>query len=497
MKAQTANKGYSIQNNYLITINKPITLWTSIIDANNCEKMCLTSDRSIVTLAAMGSGDSYSVIKYDMNGIQKWSTLFGSKTNGEETTPIYLNSILVSQEEGISVSGYAGASPTKGGSVVVGYSCLLGDNGEIKSIRNRAKDKKDAFFEGYDIPYIKTKIGNYAVMRGQSLTIGTTNNIEVYLRFINNEGKVYSEKIIDTIKDVEDLVFPTFQQTSDGGYLGYFYSIKNNTPKEWHAVKLDKDGTVQWSQVWKENSYGFKGGCVALELSDGSVLTANNTIGTPIGYAHIRQFSATGELLMHKKISAKSQTIIYSLAETKDHKIILGGTTLDVDSTDKSFPNYRKDFFLTQMNMDSDVEWQSVWGTESKADQISQVAVADDGSLIIGGIGGETGTAFVSKILPNVSSIFEGKQEENTCNLTITENGTTYNATYTLSRNSSVSLSVYNLLGTKILSILHNMEQSSGTYNLPLPISQLPTGQYFIRCTDGKTSITKPLTIVR
>lgn len=468
---------------------QPKSIWTTKVDANECNILKISSDGGIVVVGSKGSGDSYSVLKYNRQGEFEWSNPLDSNSS------LYATSITEVKGEGFSISGFIGAGNVRPTPFTYGYAAVINYLGVVSWKRTLRDDTKDFFMGLFDNPYIRTKDSGYALLYNNAIQPASKENgYELTFHYYNKNGDI-NNVILDTIKDCEEIRVHSFQQTADGGYFGYYYPTSENRPREYYVIKLDKNGAVQWKKTWQENVYTLRGG-TALELSDGSFVVANNTIG-PTGNAQLRKFSASGELMYHKEIIAKQLTKINAIAETKGNELVLAGCTLDFDGVDNKWPTERQDNYLGHVNSNGEIIERSVWGVENKFDILSQVAVTEDGNYIIGGIGGETGTAFISKITPNVSSVFEVTSEANVFNLRVIEEGTKQSAAYTIPNNANVTVSIYNLEGKEVHPLLQNTYQQAGTYNIPLTTSQLVTGQYFLRFTDGKTSVTKPLVIVR
>lgn len=468
---------------------QPKAVWTTKVDANDCNLLKSTSDGGVVVVGSKESGDLYAVLKYNAQGVNEWNTM------PETQRSLFLSSVSEVKGEGFSISGFIGVNNVRFALVTYGYAAIVNYTGDVSWKREiKEDDPGDLFLRQYDNPYTRTKDGDYAVLNNIAIQSDSKNNFKLLFHFHNKNGTV-NEVVVDTIRDCEELRVHTFQQTADGGFFGFFYPTTDNRPREYYLIKLDKNGAVQWKKTWQENDYTLRGG-TAIELSNGGFAVVNNTIG-PTGNAQLRKFSADGELIYHKEIIAKRLTKINSIAETKNHGIVLAGSTLDFDGVATKWPSDIQDFYLGQVNSMGELVEQSVWGVENRSDVISQVAVAEDGNFIIGGTIGEVGSAFVSKVIPNVSSVFEGKSETNIFNLHLIGEGTKFSVDYTLPQNAVVSMSIFDILGTEIVSVFQNVEKQTGTYSIPLPTSQLLAGTYFLRCTDGKNLTTKTLTIIK
>ncbi|MBX7154783.1 MAG: T9SS type A sorting domain-containing protein [Bacteriodetes bacterium] len=67
---------------------------------------------------------------------------------------------------------------------------------------------------------------------------------------------------------------------------------------------------------------------------------------------------------------------------------------------------------------------------------------------------------------------------------------------FTLAKESSVRLSVFDELGKRVLE-LPQQAYSSGEHTVPLDVHALPVGNYILQCENGRTRLTKKMSIVR
>ena len=68
---------------------------------------------------------------------------------------------------------------------------------------------------------------------------------------------------------------------------------------------------------------------------------------------------------------------------------------------------------------------------------------------------------------------------------------------YSNASTSQVSLTLFNSIGSKVRQFEDIENKKAGEYTIEIPANQLQAGVYFLRLSDGKTSITKPLAIIR
>jgi len=69
------------------------------------------------------------------------------------------------------------------------------------------------------------------------------------------------------------------------------------------------------------------------------------------------------------------------------------------------------------------------------------------------------------------------------------------NISYRINQACQVNLSVYNILGQKLL-VLYDGFQQAGQYSVSYNAEGLPSGVYFYRLSDGKSSLTRRMIIL-
>ncbi len=69
--------------------------------------------------------------------------------------------------------------------------------------------------------------------------------------------------------------------------------------------------------------------------------------------------------------------------------------------------------------------------------------------------------------------------------------------TYSLSKESIVTLKVYDMIGSEIATLVNNERKASGTYEISFDAANLPTGVYFYRLSTGSFSNTKKMLLIK
>ena len=207
-------------------------------------------------------------------------------------------------------------------------------------------------------------------------------------------------------------------ETSDGGYIagGYFYSssiqvgdytLTNSSSSTSYSdgmiIKYSSEGEVEWARSVGGN-YADYIESVA-ETSDGGVIAGgyfesssiqvgeNTLTNSNSGYADgmIIKYNREGEVEWARSVGGSRDDIIQSVAETSDGGVIAGGyfrgseiQVGDYTLTNSSSYTDYSDGMIIKYSAEGEVEWaRSVGGR--KTDQITSVAVTEEGGAIVGG----------------------------------------------------------------------------------------------------------------
>lgn len=68
---------------------------------------------------------------------------------------------------------------------------------------------------------------------------------------------------------------------------------------------------------------------------------------------------------------------------------------------------------------------------------------------------------------------------------------------FSITQKSKISLTIYNLLGSKVADLIDNSEFDAGTYRIEFNASQLASGTYIYAITNGKEKISKKMTLIK
>lgn len=144
--------------------------------------------------------------------------------------------------------------------------------------------------------------------------------------------------------------------------------------------------------------------------------------------------------------------------------------------------------------------------TNEKGDVVGARAVSQSGKVAYLSFGleqlAENDRNMVSKrIIDWFNGVASVKTSENAASVTVSNYpnpaATTTTFTYSLTERSLVTLSVYDVMGREIASIISNQMQDKGTYESDLDVSTLATGSYIYKMNIGGKMLSGTLNVVK
>ena len=229
--------------------------------------------------------------------------------------------------------------------------------------------------------------------------------------------------------------------TSDGGFLMYCYSKNFGDGKNYHiyCIKTDSIGTIQWEKSYLEPNY-----------------YANYPV---------------------------------DCIQTKDNGYVLVGKVSTTLSENEG------DCLILKLDSKGSKQWSYAYGSPG-ADYLESVAELPNGHLIIGGR--NNSKMYIAEMTTPVVGVENSETPVSTMSLVVSQlqTGETF-VRYSNPSTSHVSLTLFNSIGSKVRQFEDIENKKAGEYTIEIPANQLQAGVYFLRLSDGKTSITKPLAIIR
>jgi len=296
-------------------------------------------------------------------------------------------------------------------------------------------------------------------------------NGDYYIVKIDNNGTIEWQKTYGGSSRDD---FTCMQQTSDGGYflggtstseVSGNKTVPNYGSTDYWVIKIDNNGTIEW-----QKTYGGSGNdrlTVLLEIKSGGYLfggwsdshtyVGNKTVDTKgkIDYWLLRA-GFTGEIIWQKSIGGDRDDELNDIQETSDGGYILGGSSNSDISGDKTESNIRYyDFWVVKLKADSPLE-------------------------------------IVKKYSINYFKL--NQNHPNPFNPTTT-------VSYSLDKDSDVSIAIYDLSG-KLITTLLNKHQSQGEHSITWNgtddfRNKVGAGVYFYQLRSGELVETMKMVLLR
>jgi len=303
------------------------------------------------------------------------------------------------------------------------------------------------------------------------------------------------------------------QQTSDGGSISTGFTTSNNGDIignhglfDMLVLKLSATGETQWQRIL--GGTGNEGGNAVAETTDGGFIvlgSADMNDGDVSGNhsntadAWLVRLNSTGDLLWQNCYGGTAYDNGTSIQTTEDGGFAFLGSTYSTNG-DVTTTNGALDFWLVRTNEIGQIQWQRTMGggLEDQAQKI--IRTVDGGFAAIGStksnnfdVSGYHGGEFdcwIVKLSADPTSI---QDLSSTFNIAIFPNPThgDETITYTLERAALVQVEIHDVEG-KLISTISSGIRASGPHILALPLTKLPSGNYFVALrVDGKVVVRK------
>jgi hypothetical protein len=249
------------------------------------------------------------------------------------------------------------------------------------------------------------------------------------------------------------------QQTTDGGYIiGGFTDTNGADIIDIWLIKTNVNGDTLWTRT-----FGYGKGYSVQQTNDGGYIIAGTALIKTDMNGDTTWTKTFGDNLLGGLLYNQG----YSVQQTQDDGyVVLGRGT-----------------GLIKTNVNGDTMWTKT--LEGVGHSVQQTP---DGGYIVAGI--RDGDVLLIKVAPDVTSI-EDNPHVFVTNYQLHQNyPNPFNPitmiNYQLPVSSEVNLSIYNVLGQKITTLVDKM-QTPGTYEVQWDASGYPSGVYYyqLNCTGG------------
>ncbi len=304
-----------------------------------------------------------------------------------------------------------------------------------------------------------------------------------------------------------DDIAQAVKQTADGGYImvGEAFSndgdvVGNNGNVDFWVVKLSSTGELEWQKPL--GGTGLDVGEDILQTPDGGYIVAglvsSHNTGDVSGHNALGGFdfwiaklSSSGELQWQKALGGSGSDSGRSIAQTSDGNYVIAGTTTssngDVIGNDGG-----ADYWIVKVNDLGEILWQKTFGGTQAELGFSMQQTSDDGYIMAGYAWSNNGDVsgvhgyndfWIVKLSPETVPTTEAPNAQ-TAHLEIYPNPAQQSIILkTASEESSLGISIYDLLGRAVLqqNIPNGgrVDIASLVHGLYLVVATSPEGEVF------------------
>jgi len=273
------------------------------------------------------------------------------------------------------------------------------------------------------------------------------------------------------------------QQTSDGGYIitGYTYHLG---PDVW-LLKTNASGDTTWTKTFGGNDVD-NGISVQQTADSGYIITGSTrSFGAGEGDVWFIKTNASGDTLWTKTFGGSAADWGMSVQQTADGGYIISGGT-------ESFGAGGQDVWLIRTNALGDTLWTKTFGG-SDIDYAYSVQQTTDAGYIITGVTESFGAGgydvWLIKTGPEPGIAEHYDQSNISGNFVLNQNcpnpfNTLTNISYSISRSDFVTLTVYDVLGREVKTLVNEFKKA-GTHYVTFDATELSSGVYYYDLNTG------------
>jgi len=447
----------------------PDTLWTKTIGGSGLDQgfyVQQTSDSDYIMCgytASFGTGtfDVY-LIKTDTFGDTLWTRTFGGGFVDEART------VRQTSDGGYILSGSTQSFGAGGFDL---YLIKTNEDGDTLWTRTFGGSLNDFG------PYLQqTSDGGY-VVAGETQSSGAGSR-DVWLLRIDDSGDTLWTK---TFGGSSSDVGYSVQQTSDSGYIisGSTQSFGAGNRDVW-LIRTNATGDALWTRTF--GGAGEDVGYSVQQTTDGGYIITGETQSFGAGSfdVYLIKTDAAGDTLWTKTFGGSSSEIGYAVQQTTEGGYIITGET-------QSFGAGSRDVYLIRTNAAGDSLWTRTFGGGDFDESFSVQQTVDGGYIICGytrsfGVG--SSDVWLIKIAADATTNYEAPEAVITDYRLFQNYPNPFNPTtrieYALPAQSYVVLTVYNMLGQRVKTLVDEI-QSPGLKSISFNGSGLASGVYLYR----------------
>lgn len=291
-------------------------------------------------------------------------------------------------------------------------------------------------------------------------------------------------------------------ETSDGGYIFSGSTTSNGTDDfQLWIVKIDANGNEVWSKTHGGTEWDEAASISA--TSDGGYILSGYTLSKGAGAkdAYLIKLNSTGDIIWDKVFGDIHADEFRDAKETPDGGFIAVGYSITFFSQQNQF----SDLFIVKTNVNGDLVWSKLIGSD-KNERASSVNITTDGGFIVSGVTdsySKSNNIYLLKFngageITNVHDVTEDNLQQTfilTQNYPNPFNGQT-TIQFVINKPNDISLILYDLLGREI-KILKQGWYSPGEYSATIDSEDLSSGVYFYSLRAGNNIQTRKMTLIR
>ena len=294
------------------------------------------------------------------------------------------------------------------------------------------------------------------------------------------------------------------QQTSDRGYIitGVTTStLPGQDDFDVWLIKTDAAGDTLWTKSFRGRSHDM--GWSVQQTSDGGYIIAGETgylrVGNP-SYVWLIKTDADGNMQWRKTFGGSDTEVGSSVQQTSDGGYIITGHT-------ESYGAGSDDVWLIKTDAGGDTLWTKTFGGGDD-DWGNSVQQTSDGGYIITGAtysygfaGYQVSDVWLIKTARDPTIGIENEWVSNPFAYNLNQNypnpfNPITTIEFSLPSSGLVTLSVYNILGREVETIL-NQHMDAGSQSVRWHANHVPNGIYFVRMVSGDFSQTRKMLFLR
>jgi hypothetical protein len=443
----------------------PDTLWTRTYggDSNDywAKSVLQTTDGGYLvagSTTSFGAGErDFYLIKTDSQGDTIWTRTYGGSGDDQ------VGSAIQTADGGYVVTGFTMSFSATWEDVYLVKTDSQGDTIWTNTV--------DAGHEEYANSIQQLEDGGY-IIAGQC--VGHNGFPDFYLVRTDSVGdtlwtRAYGRNHWDGANSVA--------QTSDGGFImaGYSYEDITNEIEEFCLMKTNAQGDTLWTRIYGE----FGGAAESVQqTADGGYIAAGCRWTS--GNFYVVKTNDEGDTLWTRTYG---NGIAHSVLQTSDGGYIVAGSLWgDADNST---------FYLVRTDSQGDTLWTRTYGGVDHEVAYSVQQTSDGGYIIAGDIGSYpegNSDFYLVKTGPDLQGIEPIEVSIPEQYILYPNFPNPFNATtqlvYEMPKAGQVSLSIYNLLGEEVVSLVDGV-QAAGRQTVAFDGAGLASGVYLSRLQAG------------